>query len=179
MFGVVFQSDVLFADTIRENIAFGRAMDEAEIETAAKEAQAADFILERDGSYESMLTIRGSNLSGGQRQRLLIARALAGQPPVLILDDSSSALDYKTDASLRAAIRENLSGTTSVIVAQRVSSVMQADHILVLENGEAAGYGSHEELMERCPVYREIAGSQLGDGKQHEINARARKGAAV
>ena len=179
MFGVVFQSDVLFADTIRENIAFGRTMDEADIEAAAAEAQAKEFILERDGSYESMLTIRGSNLSGGQRQRLLIARALAGQPPVLILDDSSSALDYKTDASLRTAIRENLSGTTSVIVAQRVSSVMQADHILVLEAGKEAGYGTHEELMESCPVYQEIAGSQLGDGIQHHGRTNRKKEAAV
>ena len=179
MFGVVFQSDVLFADTIRENIAFGRTMDEADIEAAAAEAQAKEFILERDGSYESMLTIRGSNLSGGQRQRLLIARALAGQPPVLILDDSSSALDYKTDASLRTAIRENLAGTTSVIVAQRVSSVMQADHILVLEAGKEAGYGTHEELMESCPVYQEIAGSQLGDGIQHHGRTNRKKEAAV
>ena len=179
MFGVVFQSDVLFADTIRENIAFGRTMDEADIEAAAAEAQAKEFILERDGSYESMLTIRGSNLSGGQRGGGLIAPGPAGHAPVLILDDSSSALDYKTDASLRTAIRENLSGTTSVIVAQRVSSVMQADHILVLEAGKEAGYGTHEELMESCPVYQEIAGSQLGDGIQHHGRTNRKKEAAV
>ena len=167
MFGVVFQSDVLFADTIRENIDFGRRLTMEQIEDAARQAQAEEFILEREGSFESQLTIRGSNLSGGQRQRLLIARALAGQPDILVLDDSSSALDYKTDASLRQAIRENLQKTTSIIIAQRISSVMQADHILVLENGREIGYGTHEQLMQNCSVYQEIAGSQLGDGKLH------------
>lgn len=167
MFGVVFQSDVLFADTIRENIDFGRKLTMQQIEDAARQAQAEEFILDREGSFESQLAIRGSNLSGGQRQRLLIARALAGQPDILILDDSSSALDYKTDASLRQAIRENHQKTTSIIIAQRISSVMQADHILVLENGREIGYGTHEQLMENCAVYQEIAGSQLGDGKLH------------
>ncbi len=177
MFGVVFQSDVLFADTIKENIAFGRALSMEQIEDAAKQAQAEDFILSREDSFEAQLAIRGSNLSGGQRQRLLIARALAGQPPVLVLDDSSSALDYKTDASLRQAIRENLTETTSIIIAQRISSVMQADHILVLEKGTAIGYGTHDELMESCETYREIAGSQLGDGKLH--TARMENGKEV
>ena len=167
MFGVVFQSDVLFADTIKENIAFGRRLSMEQIEDAARQAQAEEFILSREDSFESQLAIRGSNLSGGQRQRLLIARALAGQPPILVLDDSSSALDYKTDASLRQAIRENLADTTSIIIAQRISSVMQADHILVLEKGQAIGYGTHQQLMENCETYREIAGSQLGDGKLH------------
>ena len=172
MFGVVFQSDVLFADTIRENIDFGRRLTMEQIEDAARQAQAEEFILEREGSFESQLTIRGSNLSGGQRQRLLIARALAGQPDILVLDDSSSALDYKTDASLRQAIRENLQKTTSIIIAQRISSVMQADHILVLENGREIGYGTHEQLMQNCSVYQEIAGSQLGDGKLHTPNEK-------
>ncbi len=167
MFGVVFQSDVLFADSIRENIAFGRTLTMEEIEDAAKSAQAQEFIDSRENHYDELLSIRGNNLSGGQRQRLLIARALAGQPDILVLDDSSSALDYKTDASLRQAIRANLSNTTSIIVAQRISSIMQADHILVLENGKEIGYGTHEQLMKDCAVYQEIAGSQLGDGQLH------------
>lgn len=172
MFGVVFQSDVLFADTIRENIDFGRRLTMEQIEDAARQAQAEEFILERADSFESQLAIRGSNLSGGQRQRLLIARALAGQPDILVLDDSSSALDYKTDASLRQAIRENHQKTTSIIIAQRISSVMQADHILVLENGREIGYGTHDQLMKTCSVYQEIAGSQLGDGKLHTPNEK-------
>jgi ATP-binding cassette subfamily B protein len=167
MFGVVFQSDTLFADTIGENIAFGRRLTTEQIEDAARQAQAEEFILSREERFAEQLAIRGSNLSGGQRQRLLIARALAGQPPILVLDDSSSALDYKTDASLRQAIRSELTDTTCVIIAQRISSVMQADHILVLENGRAIGYGTHGQLMESCETYREIAGSQLGDGKLH------------
>lgn len=179
MFGVVFQSDVLFADTIKENIAFGRHLTMEQIEDAAKQAQAEDFILSREDSFEAQLAIRGSNLSGGQRQRLLIARAVAGQPPVLVLDDSSSALDYKTDASLRQAIRENLSESTCIIIAQRISSVMQADHILVLEKGEAIGYGTHEQLMESCETYREIAGSQLGDGKLHTARNENGKGVSA
>ena len=108
-----------------------------------------------------MLSIKGSNLSGGQKQRLLIARALAGNPEILILDDSSSALDYKTDAMLRKAIRSNHKETTSIIIAQRISSVMKLDHILVLEDGQMAGYGSHEELLESCNVYQEIYQSQF------------------
>ena len=143
-----------------------------QIEDAARQAQAEEFILERADSFESQLAIRGSNLSGGQRQRLLIARALAGQPDILVLDDSSSALDYKTDASLRQAIRENHQKTTSIIIAQRISSVMQADHILVLENGREIGYGTHDQLMKTCSVYQEIAGSQLGDGKLHTPNEK-------
>ncbi len=108
------------------------------------------------------LDIRGANLSGGQKQRLLIARALADHPSVLILDDSSSALDYKTDAQLRKELREHYADTTCVVIAQRISSVKDADHILVLEEGRSIGYGTHEELMKACPVYREIAASQMG-----------------
>ena len=109
-----------------------------------------------------MLTSKGTNLSGGQRQRVLVARALAGSPEILLLDDSSSALDYKTDAALRKALREEYTGTTTLIAAQRVSSLLHADHILVLEEGKAIGYGTHEELMASCPVYQEIAQTQLG-----------------
>ena len=109
-----------------------------------------------------MLTSKGTNVSGGQKQRLLISRALAGDPEILILDDSSSALDYKTDAALRAAMRELLTDTTTIVVAQRVSSIMHADRILVLEEGEIIGCGTHEELLKDCAVYREISDSQLG-----------------
>ncbi len=163
-FGVAFQHDVLFADTIRENIAFGRDIPKEELLQAAADAQAAEFIDELGDGLSHLLTIKGSNLSGGQKQRLLIARALAGNPEILILDDSSSALDYKTDARLRSAIRSRLQGTTSIIIAQRISSILHADHILVLEDGRAIGYGTHEELLDTCPVYREISESQMGGG---------------
>lgn len=163
-FGVAFQHDVLFADTIRENVAFGRDIPEEALLQAADDAQAAEFIDGLDDGLAHLLTIKGSNLSGGQKQRLLIARALAGNPEILILDDSSSALDYKTDARLRSAIRSRLQGTTSIIIAQRISSILHADHILVLEDGRAIGYGTHEELLDTCPVYREISESQMGGG---------------
>ena len=108
------------------------------------------------------MDIRGANLSGGQKQRLLIARALADRPKILVLDDSSSAMDYKTDAALRKELKDHFQHTTRIIIAQRVSSIMTADHILVLEDGNVIGYGSHEHLMETCPVYREIGSSQMG-----------------
>ncbi len=162
-FGAAFQSDFLFADTIAENVDFGRGLTEEQIERAAQHAQAAPFIAEKEGGLAHPLTIKGANLSGGQKQRLLISRALAGNPEILVLDDSSSALDYATDASLRQAIRENYTGkTTTVIVAQRISSVKHADLILVLEEGAVTGIGTHEELMETCPLYREISDSQMG-----------------
>jgi len=166
MFGVTFQKDVLFADTIRENIAFGRDLPAGAVEKAAEYAQAKEFIEALPDGYDHMLTAKGTNLSGGQKQRVLIARALAGNPEILILDDASSALDYRTDARLRTAIREHFSATTTVMVAQRISSVMYADVILVLEKGEVIGIGSHEELLESCEVYREISQSQIGGGKR-------------
>lgn len=160
-FGVVFQNDVLFADTVVENIRIGRDLQNDVLWTAAEHAQAADFVKNLDGQLDYKLAIRGSNLSGGQKQRLLITRALAGMPEILILDDSSSALDYKTDANLRKAIRENYKGTTTIMIAQRISSVMKLDHILVIEDGQMAGYGTHEELLDNCNVYQEIYQSQL------------------
>lgn len=160
-FGVTFQNDVLFADTIYENIDFGRKLPKEQVEKAARCAQAMEFISTLPDGFQHMLTAKGTNLSGGQKQRLLVARALAGTPEILILDDSSSALDYKTDAALRKALREEYSGVTSVIIAQRVSSILHADHILVLEEGRALGYGTHEELLETCGVYQEIAKIQM------------------
>ena len=161
-FGVVFQNDVLFADTIAANIDFGRNLPEERIIQAARCAQAMEFIDALPDGFQHMLTPRGTNLSGGQKQRVLLARALAGYSEILILDDSSSALDYRTDASLRQALREEYSSVTTIVIAQRVSSILHADHILVLEDGKALGYGTHEELMETCPLYREISESQMG-----------------
>ncbi len=161
-FGLVFQNDVLFADTIAENISFGRDLSMEEIETAATHAQAIEFINSLPDRFEHMLTSKGTNLSGGQKQRILVSRALAGNPEILILDDSSSALDYKTDSLLRQALREHYSNTTAIIIAQRISSIYHCDKILVLEEGRTIGYGTHEELMKSCTVYQEISQSQMG-----------------
>lgn len=162
MYGVAFQSDAFFADTILENIDLGRGLPREQIERAAKCAQAAPFIEAFEDGYAHPLTAKGTNLSGGQRQRLLIARALAGDPEILILDDSSSALDYRTDAALRKALRAHYPDTTTILIAQRVSSVRRADVILVLEEGEVLGIGTNEELMRSCAAYRETAIIQMG-----------------
>ncbi|MGN0664776.1 MAG: ABC transporter ATP-binding protein [Negativibacillus sp.] len=161
-FGLVFQNDVLFADTIASNIDFGRSLSMEEIEKAAEDAQAMEFIRSLPDGFQHMLTSKGTNLSGGQKQRVLLSRALAGKPEILILDDSSSALDYKTDSLLRQALRKNHSDTTAIIIAQRISSIYHCDKILVLEEGRTIGYGTHEELMKNCPVYQEISQSQMG-----------------
>jgi ATP-binding cassette, subfamily B, multidrug efflux pump len=160
-FGVVFQNDTIFADTVKGNINFKRDLSEQAIEKASIDAQAMEFIKDIDDA-EYQISAKGSNLSGGQKQRLLIARALAGKPEILILDDSSSALDYKTDSNLRKAIREYYKNTTLIMIAQRTSSIMNLDHILVLEEGEMLGYGTHEELLKTCQVYQEIYQSQMG-----------------
>ncbi|MBQ4327995.1 MAG: ABC transporter ATP-binding protein [Clostridia bacterium] len=160
--GIVRQNDFIYNDTIEENISFGRDLPHEDIEKAAVIAQAHGFISDIEAGYDHQLTSKGTNVSGGQRQRLLISRALAGKPELLILDDSSSALDYKTDANLRRAISENLGDTTQVIVAQRVSSIMGSDLILVMDEGEIVAAGTHEQLIESCEVYREISDSQLG-----------------
>ncbi len=164
MFGVVFQNDVVFADTLAENISFGRDVDEAALREAAEDARALDFIEGYEDGMQHMAAIHGANLSGGQRQRILISRALAADPEILVLDDSSSALDYKTDAALRKAIREHHRDTTTIIVAQRISSIMSLDDILMLDEGQVIGHGTHEELLERCPQYREIYRTQMGEG---------------
>lgn len=161
-FGIVFQNDVLFADTIASNISFGRELGEEQIETAACYAQAKEFVDSLPDRYQHVLTTKSSNLSGGQKQRILVARALAAHPEILILDDSSSALDYKTDSLLRRALATNFRDTTTIVIAQRASSIMHADHILILEDGKALGYGTHEELLLSCESYREICMSQMG-----------------
>ena len=160
-FGVAFQNDFLFEDTIRENIDFGRGCTTEDILAAAETAQASDFISKYDDGLMHMLTVRGANLSGGQKQRLLIARALAGRPEILILDDSSSALDYATDSRLRKAIHDNYADTTSIIIAQRISSIMNADLIIMIDDGKIIGSGTHEQLMSSCPDYAEIAEAQM------------------
>lgn len=163
LFGVAFQSDAFFAGTIYDNIDLGRGLPREEIEKAARCAQAEEFILEKEAGYQSEVHAKAANLSGGQKQRLLIARALAGNPAILILDDSSSALDYRTDAAMRNAVRKEYPDTTMILVAQRVSSVRNADLILVLEEGHTAGLGTHEELMEKCFLYQEISRIQTGE----------------
>ncbi len=162
-FGVVFQNDTIFEDTIAGNVALGRELGEEEIQEALLYARASEFVENREGREAEALNIKGANLSGGQKQRVLIARALAAKPEILILDDSSSALDYRTDAMLRKGIKEHFPDTTLIMIAQRVSSIRNADHILVLEDGVPIGYGSHEELMESCEVYSEISRTQTGE----------------
>ena len=162
MFGVALQNDFLYAETVIENIRFGRDIPMQDVIRAAKIAQAHDFIDTFPEKYDHMLTPKGTNLSGGQRQRLLIARAVAARPDILILDDSSSALDYKTDANLRAALATELGDTTLITVAQRVSSVKNCTHIIVLDDGRVIGQGTHEHLLENCREYREISDSQMG-----------------
>ena len=160
-FGVVFQNDSLFETHIYENISMGRSLTREQVMDAAAYAQAKEFVEEKGGLKEK-LDIRGANLSGGQKQRILIARALAAHPAILVLDDSSSALDYHTDARLRAALGEHFRDTTCILIAQRISAIMEADHILVLEEGRMTGYGTHQELIRSCGLYQEIAKSQMG-----------------
>ena len=162
MFGIVFQNDFLYADTIEENIRFGREIPSEEIIEASKIAQAYDFITSFPEGFSHEVTTGGTNLSGGQRQRLLISRAIAGNPEILILDDSSSALDYKTDANLRLALSKSLPNSTVITVAQRVSSVKNCDLIIVIDEGAVIGIGKHEQLIETCTEYKEISDSQMG-----------------
>ena len=161
-FGSAHQHDFLFADTIRENISFGRDIPLSDIKKATKIAQAESFINDLADGYDHRLSQHGANISGGQKQRLLISRALAAKPEILILDDSSSALDYKTDAALRKALSENLGDTTLVTVAQRVSSIKDCTVIIVLDEGKVLGIGKHDTLLETCAEYREISESQMG-----------------
>lgn len=165
--GVVPQKAVLFYGTIRSNMKWGRedATDE-EIWEALETAQAAEFVKEKEGGLDALVEQGGKNFSGGQRQRLTIARALVKKPEILILDDSASALDYATDAALRREIREKMQGTTVFIVSQRAASILYADKILVLDDGNMVGSGTHEELIGNCDVYREIYESQFGKGDE-------------
>ena len=161
-FGTVFQNDTVFADTIAENIAFGRDLSSAEIRRAAEHAVADEFIQRYEEGYEHMVAAHGADLSGGQKQRILIARALAGAPDILMLDDSSSALDYRTDAALRANLAEFYTDITTVTVAQRISSIQDCDEILMLDEGRILARGTHEQLLHTCPRYRDVYRAQTG-----------------
>lgn len=162
MFGIVFQDDVLFADTIAENISLGRSIEDQALRASIEMAQASEFVYHFDDQLEHYLDIKGANLSGGQRQRLLISRALASNPEILILDDSSSALDYATDQRLRESIGDHFSDTTNIIIAQRISSIMHSDLIIMMKEGYITGIGTHEELMSNNEDYRTISRTQLG-----------------
>lgn len=164
--GYVPQKAVLFQGTIAENIRHGRpdATDE-EVAQAAEIAQALEFIEEKPEGFQSLIEQGGRNVSGGQKQRLSIARAIVKRPDIYIFDDSFSALDFKTDAKLRAALAETITDSTVLIVAQRVSTVRDADQIIVLDEGRVAGIGSHDQLLRTCEVYREIVSSQLSEGE--------------
>mgnify|MGYP001090694165 FL=1 len=139
----------------------GRTLSEEAVQEAVVHAKAQEFVEEEGRGYENLIYIRGANLSGGQKQRILIARALAAKPDILVLDDASSALDYKTDAALRHELTQYFTDSTKIIIAQRISSIMHADAVMVLEEGRIIGYGTHETLLETCAVYREIRKSQM------------------
>ena len=161
-FGTVLQNDFLYAAAMKDNIGLGRQLKEEELQLALQTAQ-ADFIREKEGGLAYEIAARGHDISGGQKQRLLLARALAAKPPILLLDDSSSALDFKTDACLRSALAEHFAAATKIIVAQRISSIKHADQILVLQDGQVIGQGSHSQLMKSCAYYREAAAIQMGE----------------
>jgi ATP-binding cassette, subfamily B, multidrug efflux pump len=161
--GVVLQQTTLFSGTIRENIAYGRPdASLEEVTAAAQAAQAHDFITALPDGYDSWVEERGANFSGGQKQRLAIARALLIQPGILILDDSTSAVDMETEARIKAALDTLMRHTTTFIVAQRINSVLNADQIMVLDRGRITDMGTHQELMASSAIYQEIYHSQLG-----------------
>ena len=164
---MVLQKNTLFSGTIKENLRWGNehASDE-EIERVCRLAQADPFIQEMPDKYDTYIEQGGTNVSGGQKQRLCIARALLKKPKILILDDSTSAVDTKTDALIRQAFREEIPDTTKFIIAQRISSVQDADHILVLDDGHISAYGTHEELLKTSQIYQEVFASQQKGGEE-------------
>lgn len=175
LIGYVPQRAVLFNETVNSNIRYGEAMEEIsdkKIVEAARVAQADEFISKMDDGYESHIAQGGTNVSGGQKQRIAIARAIAKNPEIYIFDDSFSALDYKTDAVLRSELKKYTKDATSLIVAQRIGTIMNADKIIVLDNGESVGVGTHKELLKSCEVYKQIALSQLS--KEELDNAKAK-----
>lgn len=172
--GMIFQESFLFTGTIRENIAFGKPdATQAEIEEAAKIAQAHDFIARLPDGYDTVLGQKGVNLSGGQKQRIAIARALLIKPPILIMDDSTSALDLGTEKRLREALRNLMKESITFLIAQRITAVMQADTILVMENGAIEGMGTHDQLMKTCSVYQDIYRSQFGEQEMLYVEGKS------
>jgi len=162
--GFVPQKGVLFSGTIESNIKYGNPnMSDKDMVRAAKIAQAEEFIENKKGKYKAEISQGGNNVSGGQKQRLSIARALATDPEILVFDDSFSALDLKTDSKLREALSKELKGKTLIIVAQRISTILNAEQIIVLEEGKIVGKGTHEELLKTCETYKQIATSQLSE----------------
>lgn len=160
--GYIPQKAQLFTGTIADNLRYGKKdATQEEMELAAEIAQAADFIAQKPDGYQEELAEGGSNFSGGQKQRLAIARAVIRRPEIYIFDDSFSALDYQTDAKLRARLKKETTDSAVLIVAQRVGTIMHADKIVVLNEGDVVGIGSHRELLEKCPIYYDIAASQL------------------
>lgn len=177
--GYVPQKGVLFSGTIASNIKYGNAKASQKlVEKSAKIAQAAEFVSELKNGYKNEIAQGGSNVSGGQRQRLSIARAIAVEPNVYIFDDSFSALDFKTDAKLRLALAKETKHKTVLIVGQRINTIMNADKIIVLDEGKIVGQGTHQELMKNCEVYQEIAASQLSEDDLQKMSATIAKGAA-
>jgi ATP-binding cassette subfamily B protein len=163
--GVALQEAILFSGSVRDNIRYGRPeASESEVIEAAKAAQAHDFISELPQGYDTDIAQRGVNLSGGQKQRIAIARALLLKPKILILDDSTSAVDVETETKIQAALELLMKDRTSFVVAQRISTVLNADKIVVIDRGQIAAQGTHTELMETSPIYQEIYDSQLGNG---------------
>jgi ATP-binding cassette, subfamily B, multidrug efflux pump len=170
--GIVPQETILFSGSVRDNIRYGRPdASEDEVIFAAKAAQAHDFILKLPEGYDTHIEERGVNLSGGQKQRIAIARALVTQPKILILDDSTSSVDVETETKIQDALDVIMQGHTSLVVAQRISTVLTADKIIVVDKGQIVAEGTHGELMENSPIYREIYDSQLGDGNGFRANA--------
>lgn len=168
-FGTALQNDTIFSDTVLNNIDFYRNLDFNDIEKAVKTAQAFDFINNLENKYQEELSAKGTNISGGQKQRVFISRALAGNPDILILDDASSALDYKTDANLRMSLNENYPDITSVIITQRISSIINCTYIMMIDDGEVLGYGNHEYLMNTLEEYKTTYLSQMGDKKEPSL----------
>jgi len=178
--GIVPQETILFSGTVRDNIRYGRpeASDD-EVVAAAQAAQAHDFILKLSDGYDTHIEERGVNLSGGQKQRIAIARAIITQPKILIFDDSTSSVDVETESKIQDALKSIMKGTTSFVVAQRISTVLNADKIIVIDQGHILAEGNHKELMQTSPIYREIFDSQLGDGFQNGQSILAESGIDV